>query len=120
VQLEYRYLEKMVHEGKRQQLWNVIPQSIYTPQEYDAYVQRLTKSLSSRSHLGRLLARMQLVRLGVLPDGRLTKPDRMQLVRLGVPTAAIIDSQSAKTTEAGGPRGYDCHSTAPQSLKVLR
>ena len=46
--LEYRYLEKMVHEGKRQQLWNVIPQSIYTPQEYDAYVQRLTKSLSSR------------------------------------------------------------------------
>lgn len=75
--LEYRYLEKMVHEGKRQQLWNVIPQSIYTPQEYDAYVQRLTKSLSSRSHLGRLLARMQLVRLGVLPDGS-TKPVRVR------------------------------------------
>jgi putative transposase len=27
--------------------------------------------------------------------------------RMPQPTAAIIDSQSARTTEAGGPRGYD-------------
>jgi hypothetical protein len=66
-ELEYRYLEQMVHEGKRRQLWNVIPGSIYTPQEYNDYVQRLNKTLSSRSRLGRLLARSQLVRLGILP-----------------------------------------------------
>lgn len=61
--LEYRYLKKMVHEGKRRQLWNVIPPTIYTPQEYSAYVKTLGKNISSKDHLTRVLARMQLVRL---------------------------------------------------------
>ena len=37
----------------------------------------------------------------------LVMADRERVGRDASPTAAIIDSQSAKTTEAGGPRGYD-------------
>jgi hypothetical protein len=33
--------------------------------------------------------------------------DRERIGRAASPTGAIIDSQSVKTTEAGGPRGYD-------------
>jgi len=68
--LEYRYLEKLVHDGKRQQLWNIIPPSIHTPQEHEAYVKKLTENLTSKDRLTRVLARMQLIRLGRYEDER--------------------------------------------------
>jgi hypothetical protein len=62
-ELEHRHMEEMVHDGKRGQLWNVVPPSIYTPQEYEAFLKKLLENSRSKNHLGRNLARMQLARL---------------------------------------------------------
>jgi hypothetical protein len=46
--LEYDKLRGYVFAGKRDQLWNVIPASIQTPQEIQAHTERLQRNLNSR------------------------------------------------------------------------
>jgi hypothetical protein len=62
-QLEYRHLEQMVYAGKRQQLWNDIPQTIYTPEEYEAFVRKLSQNLTSKDRWVRYFSRNRLILL---------------------------------------------------------
>ncbi len=54
--LEYDKLREYVFAGKSDQLWNVIPASIQTPQQIQAYTERLQRNLNSRDRWVRYLS----------------------------------------------------------------
>jgi hypothetical protein len=59
-----------VFAGKSDQLWNVIPVSIQTPQQIQAYTERLQRNLNSRDRLVRYLSARTLE---ALVEGNNTK-----------------------------------------------
>jgi hypothetical protein len=61
--LEYDKLREYVFAGKRDQLWNVIPASIQTPQELQAFTERLERNLNSRDRWIRYLSERTLAAL---------------------------------------------------------
>jgi hypothetical protein len=58
--LEYDKLREYVFAGKRDQLWNAIPDSIQTPQEIQAYIERLQRNLNNRDRWIRTSSAMTL------------------------------------------------------------
>jgi hypothetical protein len=63
-QLEQDKLREYVFAGKRDQLWNVIPASIQTPEELQAFTERLQRNLNSRDRWIRYFSGRTLVALG--------------------------------------------------------
>jgi hypothetical protein len=61
--LEYDKLREYVLAGKRDQLWNVIPPSIQTPQELEAFTKRLQRNLNSRDRWIRYFSERTLAAL---------------------------------------------------------
>jgi hypothetical protein len=61
--LEHDKMREYVLTGKREQLWNVIPASIQTPQELKTFTERLRRNLNSRDRLIRYLSGRTLVKL---------------------------------------------------------
>ncbi len=61
--LEYDQLREYVLAGRREQLWNVIPASIYTPRELKAFKERLQANLQSRDRWIRYLSGRTLAAL---------------------------------------------------------
>ena len=61
--LEYDILREYVFAGKRDQLWNAISTSIRTPQELQAYSERLQRNLNSKDRWIRHLSARTLAAL---------------------------------------------------------
>jgi hypothetical protein len=61
--LEHDQLREYVLVGKREQLWNVIPGNIYTPQEMQAFIERLQRNTNSRDRWTRYFSGRTLATL---------------------------------------------------------
>ena len=55
-ELEYDKLREYAFAGKRDELWNVFPDSIQTPEEIQAYTERLHRNVSSKDWWVRTLS----------------------------------------------------------------
>ena len=67
----------------------------------------LPTDLPPRSTVFRWFSRWRDTGLFETINHLLVMADRERVGREASPTAAVLDSQSVKTTESGGPRGYD-------------
>jgi hypothetical protein len=56
-------MHEYVLAGKREQLWNVIPLSIYSPQELQAFIERLQRNSKSKDWMTRELSQRRLAEL---------------------------------------------------------
>jgi hypothetical protein len=93
-QFEHDKLKEFVFDGKRDQLWNVIPGSIYTSEERAAYIDRLKQNLSSKDWMIRHLSgrTLQIITkergraLSILPSSAPTlRATSVEVVRAGAP-----------------------------------
>ena len=79
--VEHDKLKEIVFDGKRNQLWNVIPGNICTSEERAAYISRLKGNLSSKDWMIRYLSGRTLEIMTKSADAR-------RFGRLDRPTAA--------------------------------
>ena len=74
--LEYDKFREYVFAGKSDQLWNVIPASIQTPQQIQAYTERLQRNLNSRDRWVRYLSARTLEALVEANNAKLRREHR--------------------------------------------
>jgi hypothetical protein len=79
--LEYEKLREYVYAGKRDQLWNVIPASIQTPSEQQAFIERLKRNLNGSDKWIRYLSRKTLASLEGAGNHVKETPATVALVR---------------------------------------